>query len=608
MAIDESHIRILLVEDNPSDALLVEEYLADAQTKMELIHVTTLNETKNHLIPAPLFDVILLDLSLPDADGINLVEEIVEIAGSVPVIVLTGYADLKFSAQSLSKGVTDYLVKDELSSTLLHKSIIYGIERSSFSEKLKKSEKDYRELFELSPEPMMLFDLDTYEFLDVNKAAIKNYGYSKEEFLSMTVMDIKSEDEKESAKNIIQNTRHKQNFTLDGEHRHVKKNGEIIIVEINASTLKYKGKDARVTLVRDVTQKRLEEERLKLLESVVTNTTESVVIIEGKSTEGQGRKILYVNRAFTEMTGYCKEDALGKTLHLLNGKKTDRRGIMQLNNAMQNHEVCKVEIINYKKDGTEFWVNTSMVPVFDDSGKNTHWVAIGRDITRRKEYESQLKESLQEKDVLLSEIHHRVKNNLAMISGLMQLQALGEVSSEVEYKLYDSISRIQTMAAIHELLYQSESFSRLQFSEIIGKLLKNIDEGLCGDKQIRHEIDVHPIELNINQAVPCAIIINEVTTNIYKHAFKERESGKIKVGISDNNGTVSLSVEDNGIGLPSNFDPHSKSTLGLHIIQLLAEQLNADINYKNISKGTRFSLAFEKSDKKGSGSSLNDLK
>ena len=604
---DDRPIHILLIEDNPGDALLVEEYLSEVFTNVDLDHVSTFRTAKASLDDDSQPDVILLDLSLPDAGGINLVEEMVDVAGPVPVIVLTGHANLDFSIESLSKGISEYLLKDELSATLLYKSIAYTIERNSYSIQLKESERQYRDLFELSPQPMMLIDLDTLEFLDVNQATIKHYGYSKQEFAEMTLRDIKPPDDIDHLEKIIRNNRNEKIIDKLVGVRHQKKNGQIINVEINASNIDYRGRNARICLVNDVTKKQKEEERLKLLESVVTNTNESVVIIEGEESIKPGRRILYVNDAFTSMTGYTREEMIGESLRILNGPLTDMKKIKALGEAMANCEVTDVELVNYRKDGSSFWINVSMVPVIGVNGVTTHWVVIGRNVSKQKTYEMRLKESLTEKEILLSEIHHRVKNNLAMISGLIHLQAFGEKNIEVEQKLYDSISRIQTMAAIHELLYKSNSFSKLRFSEIIEKLLTNIHETMGGNLEIDHKINVVPIELNINQAVPCAIIINEVATNIYKHAFKNREVGVIKVTIDKQEDKIELIIDDNGVGLPDDFDPGDESTLGLHIIKLLANQLYAEYEFIRLDEGTRFVLTFSKSDVKGAGSAL-DLK
>jgi len=599
---DDSRINLLLIEDNTGDALLVEEYVADVLWNAELVHVSTFREARKILEGDHVFDIILLDLSLPDLEGVSLVEEIIKLAESTPIVILTGYSNLEFGMESLSMGVSDYLLKDELSSILLHKSIIYSIERNAFSVQLKESERGYRDLFELSPQPMYLFDLDNLEFLNVNRAAINHYGFKKEEFLSMTIRDIRPEEDIPSLENMIEETRDKEKLIDYGELRHKKKDGTIIKVEIHANNVKHKGRHARVVLINDVTEKREEENRLKMLESVITNTTESVIILEPVPSDEPGRKILYANDAFTAMTGYTRAEIQGKLIHFLNGPETDQKEIERLSIAMENWDACTAEFINYKKDGTPFWISTSLVPVMDEKGRYTHWVTIGRNISAQKANEKRLKESLSEKEVLLSEIHHRVKNNLAIVSGMMLLQAFDEKNEEVERRLQDSILRIKTMATIHELLYESNSYSQVDFTQMIEKLIMEISFALQGKKEIEIEMIKNPLHLNINQAIPCALMINEILTNAYKHAFTEKESGLIKVEIQTEGEEVFLSIKDNGVGMKKKFDENAKKSLGMNLIEILSKQLHGDHIYTGDQNGTTFTITFLKRNVKGAAS------
>lgn len=596
-------LNILIVEDNRGDFVLVEEFLLDEFEQLQIVHASRYSEAEALLTsPSETFDVVLLDLTLPDKSGEPLVDEILKFATETPVVVLTGYSDIEFSMESISKGISDYLLKDELSPALLKKSILYSIERNTFASKVKKSEKNYRNLFELSPEPMMLFDLETYRFLDVNMAAIYKYGYSKDEFLNMTLMDMKPAEEIEESKKVIQNSVGQTHIKLENDYRHITKSGKELRVEIHASTVDYNGKKVRMALAHDVTKKRREEERLRLLESVITNANEYIIILEAQPTIMQGRKILYVNEAFTKITGYETAEVLGETVHFLNGQKTSQTELDKLNKAMDSWEICEVEFLNYKKDGNTFWARISLVPVADGKGGYSHWVAIGRDISEQKKYESQLTDSLQEKDILLSEIHHRVKNNLAVVSGMLQLQAFKENNKLVEYELNDSISRIQTMATIHEILYQSGSFSQLHFSDVVQELVSKINSVSGGDKKIEVEMNKVPIQLNINQAIPSSLILNEILTNIYKHAFNDRSRGRIDIDISEMSENVVIKIEDDGVGIESK--PREAKSLGLHIVKILTEQLEGVYKLYDTGNGTAFELTFSKSDAKGSGSTL----
>lgn len=594
-------ISLLIVEDNPGDYVLVEEFVNEQFNDPTFTHASTAAEAESFLISGERnFDTILLDLSLPDKSGEDLIRDMLSLADSIPIIVLTGFTDLSFSIKTLSLGASDYLLKEDLSSALLFKSITYSLERSAFSSKIIESEKKYRNLFKMTPLPMMLFALDTLEFLDVNDRAVDHYGYSREEFLAMTVRDIKPESNLSEFESRLRNYK---GVLAEGALRgvqHKKKNGEEIEVEITGSDLLYNGRECRIVIAEDVTVKRKEQHRLKLFESVIVNTTESIVIMEAEPTDLPGRKILYVNQAFLDTTGYSREEVLGETLSFLKGKYTDNDVLEELRLAMDNYLPASAEFINYRKNGEEFWMSISGVPVADADGQYSHWVIIGRDISNRKLQEADLRSSLKEKETLLAEIHHRVKNNLAVVSAMMQLQAFEADNDVLSRSLYDSVGRIKAMANIHEHLYSSESFSNLNFSESLQGLVTGIVEAVPGGIEIQTEFELESVLLNINQAVPCSLITNEVVTNAIKHAFNEQNHGKLKIRLSESDKHVQLLIEDDGSGLPDNFETIGKGSLGLQLIELLAQQLKAEQKYESTDSGTRFILDFEKANAKGS--------
>lgn len=367
------------------------------------------------------------------------------------------------------------------------------------------------------------------------------------------------------------------------------------------------GKPTRmIGAMQDVTSSKEEEERLKLLESVITNTTESVIIMEAKSEDPLERKILYVNKAFTDMTGYAREEVVGKALQFLSKSGPNNTERLKLKEAIKRGEPCEAEFIDYKKSGEEFWIHISAVPVEDKKGGYSHWITVARDITTYKKLIEEIRESLREKEILLAEIHHRVKNNLAVVSGMMQLQAFEEQNEELQRRLLSSSGRIQTMATIHEQLYQSDSFSKLDFSENIQRLVSDIVETAQFQTQIETEFLLKPVELNVNQAIPCSLIVNEVVTNALKHAFINRRKGKVTVKLTENKKQIQLEITDDGIGLPQNFNFVNSNSLGLHLIDVLSKQLRAQEDYFSPGVGTRFTLRFKKSNIKGIGSSFVD--
>lgn len=211
-----------------------------------------------------------------------------------------------------------------------------------------------------------------------------------------------------------------------------------------------------------------------------------------------------------------------------------------------------------------------------------------------KKYESQLSQSLKEKEALLQEVHHRVKNNLAVVSGFLQMQRLGTDSDIVEEALAKSETRIKSIALIHEKLYQADSLSNIDFKEYLDNLRSSVSATIKWSKEVNIQINSDPITLNVNQAVPCAIILNELITNALMHAFRENsKEKKIQVELKEREGVVLVKVEDNGKGISEKFDLEEQPSMGFSIVETLIKQLQASYTI-NGQNGTEVTFSFEK--------------
>ncbi|PRY87121.1 response regulator [Mongoliibacter ruber] len=270
---DNQTYTILIIEDNPGDKLLVETYLEESVLVPRITGVESFREASKLLVDNSKFDIILLDLSLPDMGGEDLIKAVMSLAANIPVIVLTGYSDVEFSRKSVKLGIADYLLKDDLTSSILYKSIIYSIERRKVINELEESRKRYKELFQLSPIPNWVYDLNTWKFLDVNQAAVTNYGYEYDEFMTMSVHDIIPKEEYSKLQETMETIQNKGEDLpkFSGEYNHIKKNGDIIFVETSSNYLTFDGKPARMMLANDVTFKKkyidaIEHQNTKLKE------------------------------------------------------------------------------------------------------------------------------------------------------------------------------------------------------------------------------------------------------------------------------------------------------------------------------------------------------
>ncbi|WP_234571425.1 PAS domain-containing sensor histidine kinase [Rhodohalobacter sp. 614A] len=367
------------------------------------------------------------------------------------------------------------------------------------------------------------------------------------------------------------------------------KNGEERIVQ--AQNIPLYEQNLMISTLIDITEKKKMEQQLieneKRFKALVQEGSDLLAIFD------QNGIYTYVSPTSENILGIKSEHFVGKNLLQFVHEK-DKAKIIRVIKNLPALKRFKIPVVRFRDVNYNWrWLETTITNLTKEPAVNGY-VANSRDVTERVKEQKILQESLEEKEVLLSEIHHRVKNNLAIISGILQLQAYDEENEQVLERLYDSIFRIQTMASIHELLYQTDNFSRLLFSEIITKLTYGIDETLRGGKNVNINISQQEHELNINQAIPCSLIINEVITNIYKHAFKSRKEGSLWISIQEENGCLQLKIQDNGIGLPEGLNTNESTTLGMNIIRILSIQLEAEYKFESSSEGTIFELKFAK--------------
>ncbi|MGD2249156.1 MAG: histidine kinase N-terminal 7TM domain-containing protein [Candidatus Methanofastidiosia archaeon] len=260
--------------------------------------------------------------------------------------------------------------------------------------------------------------------------------------------------------------------------------------------------------------------------------------------------------------------------------------------VLTDHQAASEEIMVGPKDNQRvFDVRISSLTDWRDNLVSQ--IIVLRDITERKKVEEKIKSSLKEKEVLLREIHHRVKNNLQIVSSLLNLQSQYIKDKEYTNMINESQNRIRSMALIHEKLYQSEELARINADEYIKTLVKELFRSYAVNTNwVTPTMDIEDIPLSVDTAIPLGLIINELVSNSLKHAFPHKK-GEIKVIFHSSNGDMCLSVIDDGIGLPGNINFKTTKTLGLRLVTILAkDQLDGDIEL-NRAKGTAFHITFK---------------
>ena len=239
------------------------------------------------------------------------------------------------------------------------------------------------------------------------------------------------------------------------------------------------------------------------------------------------------------------------------------------------------------------WVQVTSYPLKDiDSGRMLGVVEFVRDITTKVRTEQDLKESLRQQEILVKEIHHRVKNNLNIVVSLLKLQRDEIDSVDKAKEAFDeSMKRIHSMALIHESLYRRDKLSEVEMDSYISTMIEQIKYSISSVNDIEYVLDLEKIYLDITKAVPCGIIINELITNAAKHAFSDHSEKKISISLKREGEKVRLSVSDNGVGLPEDFSIQKSSSLGMSLVNILIKQLEGEISM-NGRNGTTFVLQF----------------
>lgn len=229
-------------------------------------------------------------------------------------------------------------------------------------------------------------------------------------------------------------------------------------------------------------------------------------------------------------------------------------------------------------------------PLRDGRRRLMSWVVVLRDIGERKQMEEQLKASLQEKEALLKEIHHRVKNNLQIISSLLNLQSDVVVDVQSRDVLRDSQHRVRSMALIHEKLYQSSNLARIDFGDYVEKLATYLVQAYRAQAHgVRLQVDVKPVYLDVDTAVPCGLILNELIANALKHGFVNGRSGQIHISLHPTDDQIILEIADDGVGIPPEINIRQSRSLGLQLVNTLVNQINGQITL-NRENGTAFIL------------------
>jgi len=502
-------------------------------------------------------------------------------------------------------------------------------ERKKAEEAIRRANAYNRGLLEASLDPLVTIDPEG-KISDVNAATVRVTGYSQEELIGTDFSRYFTEPE--TAKAGYEKV-FREGLVTDYELQIRHRNGQVTPVLYNATVYRdeagniagvfaaarditerkrveellrqfnaelEKGitektaalADVNVALKEEIAQRKIAGETLKktlsLLHATIESTADSILVVD---TAG---KIASYNRKFVSMWNI--PDSLLKFQddrvaidYMLTQLKDPLDFLASINELYAHPKRESYDMLEFN-DGRIF-ERYSKPQKIDNAIVGRVWSF--RDVTDRKRAEERLIASLEEKEVLLREIHHRVKNNLQLIAGLLDMTKMRTKDSATSNILTDMMIKIQTMAQIHTRLYESKRFDKINMeSQIRDQIAALSNIYSHKDREIISEINSSDIYLPVDQAIPCALVINEILSNTYKHAFRGRKHGMVTITATQDNGHIRIIVRDNGIGIPEAFDINRTNSLGLKLIRTLVQQQLKGSLTINRNKGTEVIVEF----------------
>lgn len=595
-----NNIRILILEDVPLDLELME-----AELKRDGIsfvsHCVEEEEEYRKAITEFQPHIILADHSLPHFDGISAMYIAQEIIPEIPFIFVSGQMGEEFAVEMLKKGATDYVLKHNLSK--LGHSVKRALKESEehlnkkrAEERLARSEKKYRALFELSPDYMVVLDPEG-QVLDINHRLEEDSGISKPDFVGKDANEIFQDFVGGQFNNgeimdYLRNHTEPMELKIEGKsgleyievhHAPIIKEGKVFAIQIIGRNIT-KRKNAENALIES--KKRLHDVNT-YLEAIINASPFAIVDLHM-----DGRVKSLWNPAAENIFGWKRMEVLGKPLPFLNENKgTKYENIMH--NVLSGEFKSDLELECARNDGEQIYTMMATAPLLNVDNNIQGVMATFADISDMIMAEKQIKASLEEKEVLLREIHHRVKNNLQIISSLMSLQSEYTEEPETLKMFQESKNRIRSMALIHEKLYQSGDMAHIDFGEYLKSLVEMLSIFHKEKKDdVKVNLNCEDVFLEIDTAISMGLIVNELVSNCFKHAFPLERKGEIEINLTKMSEGYLLEVADDGVGLPEGFDLEKTGTLGLLIVQTLSLQLRGSLEIKTDNR-TSFCLSFQ---------------
>ncbi|TGM48093.1 PAS domain S-box protein [Leptospira biflexa] len=456
---------------------------------------------------------------------------------------------------------------------------------------LQESEKNYSNLVENTASLVWSLD-ECGHFNFLNPAWEKSLGYSKEEMVNRPFSDFQPSDIS------IRDQKAFRKFSLDGEiakmgyeTSFLAKNGDrkylifypTPIFNEKGDFIGSHGTANDVTFKRNLDNK-LEEIYFELGQRQFAIDQHAIVAITNLNAD-----IIYANRKFCEISKYSRNELIGKNHRIINSGYHPSDFFKNLYKTIQSGKTWHGEIRNKAKDGSFYWVATTIAPIKNARGEIEKYLSIRTDITEIKEADEKIKSLLKEKALILIEVHHRIKNNMNTIYSLLKIEANSQEDKAHKTILLDASNRVRSMMLLYDKLYRSENTDAISIKDYFPILISEILNIFPNQKNIQTDIQVESIEISAKILSSIGIIINELVTNTMKYSFQERQSGKISFSAKKENQLLVICYEDDGKPIDSTIELHSSNSFGLNLISMLVKQLKGNVHIER-ALGTKYRI------------------